>query len=155
MIKIENIAGNGAVRWGTIAEKIDDNFAEVEASISGINQKIDEVEAKIPSGGTGGGGYTAMPVVEHEPDETRATIAPNKFHKWSGSLSSLTIELGTPTSGVVNQYVFQFAGYSGTTLSLPSSVYWENNEPPVIDDYYLYQVSIINNLATYVKYKYF
>ena len=155
MIKIKDIASNGAVRWGAIAEKIDNNFSEISGSLNAIDQKIEEVEAKIPSGGTGGGGYTAMPVVEHDSDENRATITPNVFHKWSGSMSSLTIELGTPTSGVVNQYVFQFAGYSGTTLSIPSSVNWENNEPPVIDGYYLYQVSIINNLATYVKYKYF
>ena len=130
--------------------KMSDNDADKHFAST---EWVEEYVGKNAGGGSEGG-YTAMPVVEHESDETRATIEPNKFHQWSGSLSSLTIELGTPTSGVVNQYVFQFAGYSGTTLSLPSSVYWENNEPPVIDDNYLYQVSIINNLATYVKYKY-
>ena len=49
-------------------------------------------------------------------------LAPNTYYSF-GTVTSLTITLGTPVSGVNNEYVFEFdSGSSATTLSIPASV---------------------------------
>lgn len=66
-------------------------------------------------------------------------------------ISSLTLTLGAETSGVANEYLFQFtSGSEPTTLSLPDDIKWANEldiEPNMI-----YQVSILNGLASVLEF---
>lgn len=79
---------------------------------------------------------------------TTATLSPNTFYVW-GTVSSLTLTLGTAVSGVANEYLFQFtSGTTATTLSLPSTIKWANDETPTFEANKTYQISILNNLAT-------
>lgn len=78
---------------------------------------------------------------------TTATLNPNTFYVW-GTVSSLTLTLGTEVSGVANEYLFQFtSGTTATTLSLPSTVKWVGGEAPEIEANTTYQISIVNNLG--------
>lgn len=87
-------------------------------------------------------------VVDHETGDTTFTLTPNVFHKW-GEVASLTLTLGTETSGIYNEFMFQFeSGSTATTLSLPSTVEWVNT--PTIETGKTYQVSIVNNIALIV-----
>lgn len=76
---------------------------------------------------------------------TPVVIAPNNLYKL-GTRTSLDVSLTAGTSGVVNEYMFEFTvDGDNFTLTLPSGVKWI--EEPVFENGYKYQVSIVNNLA--------
>lgn len=79
---------------------------------------------------------------------TSKSISPNVYYKW-GTMSSLSITLATPAdSNVLNNYMFEFtASSSGCSLTVPTSIKWQNGSAPSIEASKTYQVSIINNLA--------
>ena len=84
------------------------------------------------------------------------TLSPNIYYRnTSTSLSSLTITLGSVSnSNIINEYFVEFTTRSsGTTVSFPSSVKWIDGITPTWEAGYTYQVSIINNLGSYQKFK--
>lgn len=79
-------------------------------------------------------------------------LSPNTLYKF-GECSSLTITLGAETSGIVNEYMFEFvSGSTATTLSVPETVKWSGGSAPTIEANKTYQVSIVNNLAVYAAF---
>lgn len=79
-------------------------------------------------------------------------IKPNTLYKF-GECSSLTVTLGAETSGIVNEYMFEFiSGSTPTTLSLPETVKWSGGNAPTIEANKTYQVSIVNNLAVFAAF---
>ena len=67
-------------------------------------------------------------------------LSPNVFYSF-GTMSSLTITLGSPTSGQTNEYAFEFdSGSTATSLSLPASV--EGVDDSGIEASKHYEVSI-------------
>ena len=85
-----------------------------------------------------------IPVVNHGTSDTTFTLTPNVYHIW-GTVTSLTLTLGTAT-GYYDEYMFEFeSGTTATTLSLPSTIKWQDN--PTVEPNKIYQVSIVNNLG--------
>lgn len=83
------------------------------------------------------------------------TLAPNTYHRnTSTSLSSLSITLGSAkNSNIMNEYFVEFTtSSSGTTVSFPSTIKWANGTAPTFEAGCTYQVSIVNNLGTYIKF---
>ena len=79
-------------------------------------------------------------------------LSPNTLYEF-GECSSLTVTLGAETSGIVNEYMFEFvSGSTPTTLSVPSTVKWSGGSAPTIKANKTYQVSIVNNLAVYASF---
>lgn len=75
-------------------------------------------------------------------------LQPNKYYKW-GEVASLSLTLGTPVDGVLNEYMFEFvSGTTPTTLTLPDTIKWETI--PNIEANKKYQISIVNNIALIV-----
>lgn len=88
----------------------------------------------------------AYALVNHGTSNTTFTLQPNTFYVW-GTVTKLTLTLGSEVSGVANEYLFQFtSGSTATTLSLPSSIKWQ--EDLTIEKNKTYQVSILNGFAT-------
>lgn len=57
--------------------------------------------------------------------------------------------LGSETSGVANEYLFQFtSGSEPTSLILPDDIKWVNGEAPVIEANKIYQISILKGLGS-------
>lgn len=53
-----------------------------------------------------------------------ATISPQTFNVWD-EMSSLAITLGTPVSGIKNEYIFSFnSGATATALTVSPTVTW-------------------------------
>lgn len=74
-------------------------------------------------------------------------IDPNKLYKF-GECTSLTVTFNAGTDGQTNEYMFEFvSGATATTLSLPSSVKWQDGEAPEVEANKTYQVSVLNNLG--------
>lgn len=75
-------------------------------------------------------------------------LQPNKYYKW-GEVASLSLTLGTPINGILNEYMFEFiSGTTPTTLTLPDTIKWETI--PTIEANKKYQISIVNNIALIV-----
>ena len=84
------------------------------------------------------------------------TLSPNIYYRnTSTSLSTLTITLGSVSnSNIINEYFVEFTTRSaGTTVSLPSGMKWMNGVTPTFEASTTYQISIVNNLGTWVKFK--
>ena len=95
----------------------------------------------------------AYPQINQNTNNTTFTLLPNKFYVW-GEVGNLTLLLGTKQTGVANEYLFQFeSGTTPTTLSLPAEIKWHNDEIPIIESGYIYQISILENLGSYLKFK--
>ena len=79
---------------------------------------------------------------------SNVTISPNVLNVWSMPLSSLTVALKAGNAGLEAEYKLEFTVTGNSfTLALPSSVRWL--EEPEWEDGYIYQVSILDNLALY------
>lgn len=102
--------------------------------------------------GGSGGGSAAYPIVNHGTGDTTFTLTPNTFHVWD-EVSSLTLTLGSETAGVANEFLFQFAsGATATSLTLPDDIKWANDTPPTIAENMIYQVSILNGMASVLEF---
>lgn len=111
------------------------------------------------TGGFGGisTGSSAYPVVEIETlsdglDSGVVTINPNTFYVLRGSdnigsTGEVIIVLGEATTGVANEYLFQFtSGSNPTKISLPDSIKF--NSDFTVEANKIYQISILNGLGT-------
>lgn len=77
---------------------------------------------------------------------TTVEIQPNVLNVW-GEISSLTITFAEGAANQYNEYMIQFeSGSAATTLTLPASVQWvdDNN---TVEANKTYQISIVNNLG--------
>lgn len=98
------------------------------------------------SGDGSSGGSGAYSEVNHGTSDTTFTLTPNTFHVWD-EVASLTLDFGSETSGVANEFLFQFtSGSEATTLSISDDVKW--TEKLTIEPNRIYQVSILKGLAS-------
>lgn len=128
-----------------------------EKLVSGTNIKtingqslLGSGDITISSGGnsTGSGAYSE---VNHGTSDTTFTLTPNTFHVWD-TVSSLSITLGEETTGVANEYLFQFtSGAEPTTLVLPDTIIWQ--EDITIESNKTYQISILKGFGTIMSWE--
>ena len=115
--------------------------------------KIDNV-SKSPSSGTVDLGYINKRYSGIT--SSSVTLTPNIYYRnTSTSLSSFSFTLGSVSnSNIINEYFIEFTtSSSGTTVSLPSGIKWMNGVTPTFEASTTYQISIVNNLGTWVKFK--
>ena len=106
----------------------------------------------ISGGGSSSGGSGAYSEVSHGTSDTTFILTPNTFHVWD-EVASLTLDLGSETSGVANEFLFQFtSGSTPTTLSLPDDIKWANDTSPTISENKIYQISVLKGLASCLEF---
>ena len=92
-------------------------------------------------------------VVQHNTNDKIVEIQSNRMHIW-GVMDSLEISFAPGEQFFSSEYVFQFdSGETPTRLALPADIKWVNGEFPVIEANYRYQVSVLNNCASIMKFK--
>ena len=75
------------------------------------------------------------------------TLEPNKVYIFESRTNNLILTLGTPTSGIVNEYhMFIYAGSTAPTITFPSGISWVGDAPN-IEANKTYEISILNNIA--------
>lgn len=112
---------------------------------SGILFPISSV-VESNSGGSSEGGSSAYAEVNHGTSDSTFELTPNTFHIWD-EVASLNLTLGTETSGVANEYLFQFVSpATPTTLTLPDDIKF--SEDLVIEANKIYQISILKGLGS-------
>lgn len=84
-----------------------------------------------------------------------ALIEPNKFNLWATPIAALEISFAAGTSGYVSEYMIQFTcpQNTATTLTLPNTVRWMNDDEIIPEAGYTYQISIIDGLAVYAEWE--
>lgn len=126
------------------------NAANYKGTVTSV--KINGV-SKSPSSGVVDLGYVNKQLSTST--SSSMTLSPNIYYRNTNtSLSSLTITLGSVSnSNILNEYFVEFTTRSsGTTVSLPSSIKWANGVTPTFENGKTYQISIVNNLGTYIKF---
>lgn len=79
-------------------------------------------------------------------------LQPNVFHVFP-ECQNLSISFGPETSGVANEYLFQFtSGSTATSLTLPDDIKWANDSAPTITENMIYQVSVLKGLASVLEF---
>lgn len=114
--------------------------------------RIDNVN-KTSSTGLVDLGYVNKNVVTST--SSSMTLSPNTYTRNTNpTLDSITIRFGSVSnSNIINEYFVEFqTKSSGTTVSFPTAVKWANGAAPVFENSCTYQVSIVNNLGTYIKF---
>lgn len=135
--------------WG---KEADGHF--ITAKGDGTKFLSDDGTYKTISGGGGSssGGSGAYSEVNHGTSDTTFTLTPNTFHVWD-EVANLTLTLGSETSGVANEFLFQFtSGATATTLTLPDDIKWANDSSPTIAENMIYQVSILKGMASVLEF---
>ena len=87
---------------------------------------------------------------------TSMSLQPNIYYiNPITSLRVLTITLApVNNNAIINEYFVEFTtSSSGTTVKFPSTVKWVDGVTPTWEAGYTYQVSIVNNLGSYQKFK--
>ena len=111
-----------------------------------LETKISELENRESSSSS------AYSLVEHGTSDTTFTLTPNTFHIWD-EVATLNLSFGAETSGVANEYLFQFtSGATATTLTLPDGLKWANDSAPMIIENTIYQVSVLKGLASVLEF---
>ena len=95
---------------------------------------------------SGGGGSSAYEEVNHGTSDRTFELTPNTFHVWD-EMTALTLTLRAETSGVANEYIFQFTSpATPTSLTLPDDIKF--NEDLTIEANKIYQISILKGLGS-------
>ena len=130
------------INIGAVSE---DNFKTINGeSVLGSG------DITISGGGSSSGGSGAYSEVNHGTSDTTFTLTPNTFHIWD-EVTSLTLDFGSETSGVANEFLFQFtSGATATSLTLPDDIKWANEL--AIEPNMIYQVSILKGLASVLEF---
>lgn len=145
-----NQASAGEVDLGTVITAHQDISGKQDKLISGTNIKTINGESVLGSGDITIS--SAYPEVNHGTGDTTFTLTPNTFHVWD-KVTSLTLNFGNETSGVANEYLFQFtSGSTATSLTLPNSIKWANDNVPTIGANMIYQISILKGLASVLEF---
>lgn len=80
-------------------------------------------------------------------DVLSKTLEPNKVYIFQSRTNNLTLTLGTPTSGIVNEYhMFIYTGSTAPAITFPNGISWVGFAPN-IEANKKYEVSILNNIA--------
>ena len=138
---------------------ISENLQTIKTSTDGIKQAIIDKGGEITGNITtwadainaieNGGAY---PEVNHGTGDTTFTLTPNTFHVWD-EVTSLTLNFDNETSGVANEFLFQFtSGSTATSLTLPDDIKWANDNVPTIEANMIYQVSVLRGLASVLEF---
>ena len=90
--------------------------------------------------------------IEHGTSDTTFTLTPNVLHVW-GTVTSLKLTFGNSQDGAINEYLFQFtSGSTATSLTISDAIKWANDSAPTIAKNKIYQISVINGLATVLEF---
>lgn len=130
-----------------------DSAKKQDTLVSGTNIKtingqslLGSGDITVQGGGSSEGGSSAYPEVYHGTSYTRFGLKPNTFYIWD-EVASLDLSLRAETSGVANEYLFQFtSGSTPTTLTLPDDIKF--SEDLVIEANKIYQISILKGLGS-------
>lgn len=110
------------------------------------------IVSKTKIGGTSEGSSSAYAEVNHGASDTTFELTSNTFHVWD-EVATLDLSLGAETSGVANEYLFQFtSGSTPTTLTLPDDIKWTNDTAPTISSNKIYQISILKGLGSVLEF---
>lgn len=145
----------------TLYANLDSVNNKQDKLISGTNIKSINGQSILGSGNiTISGGDSSgedeyagnYPIYRHKTIDSSLAIRPNTFTILKYT-TAYVISLYPPADNdIVNEYIFAwYSSPDGNSLSLPSSIIWANDDVLIPEDYNTYIISIIDNVAVYIK----
>lgn len=130
-----------------------DSAKKQDTLVSGTNIKtingqslLGSGDIAVQGGGSSEGGSSVYAEVNHGTSDRTFTLTPNTFHVWD-EMTAMTLTLGAETTGVANEYLFQFKSPSNpTSLTLPDDIKFA--EDLTIEANKIYQISILKGLGS-------
>lgn len=155
----------------TIAQQLKNLYDNLVLSINFINNEIDSKADKVTSATAGNfagldntgnltdSEYKASDFsakeeeIEVDSSVSSQELAPNTLYIFTSRSTSLTLTLGTPITGISNEYHFFLITDSTTapTITWPTGISWNGGSAPTIAEDKTYEVSILNNVAAYFE----
>lgn len=119
-----------------IEDVSDDNYDKRFARIKGSWQEMTQY----------------IPVKEVTPSTSTYYMSPNTYYKF-GEVSTLNVGFyGSSNSHICSEYMFEFrSGATPTDFSYPTSIRWFKGVAPVMKPNTTYQISVLNNVATFIS----
>ena len=79
-------------------------------------------------------------------------LAPNTLYVFAERSTNLTLTLGTPITGIANEYhLFLITASTAPTITWPSGISWNGGSAPTIAADKTYEISILNNVAAFFE----
>ena len=79
-------------------------------------------------------------------------LAPNTLYVFAERSTNLTLTLGTPITGIANEYhCFIIVGSTAPTITWPTGISWNGGDAPTIAADKTYEISILNNVAAFFE----
>lgn len=130
---------------------IRNNAANYKGTVTSV--KVNGVSKTPDSNGAVDVGYKFKQKIEST--ASSISLAPNIYYVMTSVVTSYIFTLTTlgNTDFMQEHFVEFTTSSSGTTVSFPTTVKWANGVVPVFEAGSTYQVSIVNNLGTWVKFK--
>lgn len=122
-----------------------------DALVSGTNIKTINGESILGEGNLTIESNNGSAVVVHAASETEIELTPNVIHKWE-EVSSLQLTIPADSALEENHYKVIFIPGDDFSLTLPSSIRWEEGEAPTFDTGYQYELSIQGNRCLFARF---
>ena len=132
-----NLVSNNVSSNTSRIDTLETNVSSNTSRIDSFETKIDSLEIKIDDGGSG--------TVTKE-------LQPNTYYEF-GVCDQLTITLASGRTGYLDEYMFEFSCplFTATNFSNIDGISYANNKILTPKNNYKYQVSIRNNIASYIE----
>ncbi len=129
-------------------EIINSSVNSLESNVNIINASVNNLDASINDLYT----RIKLPIVRQSGN---ATISPNVYNIWNSINSQVTISKGAATdTDYVNEYIIKINNYiSGQIIFTGwNALKWAKGEYPSFIANHAYEISIIDNFASYIEY---
>ena len=148
-----NMINSSIINFGENIEILNTSINTIDNSINMINSSINMVDSSIQDIYTKL--YNGIPYIQLQ-NQPEIIIDPNKYYALNSMTQSILFRPNTQIEdpNIVNEYLFRFKYNSNYTVTLDfGNLYWSlPNGAPVLINTHIYEISIINNLASFIEY---
>ena len=125
---------------------IKNDIQNINSNIESIDSSIQDVYEKL---------YKGIPYIEHDGTISDITIMPNTYNVWKNISTDIIISPNIPNNtNIVYEYMFRIKYNSNYQITLNfGNLKWAlPNGAPVFINNHIYEISIIDELASYIEY---
>lgn len=83
-------------------------------------------------------------VLNHGTSDTEIQLTPNILHKWD-MITNLTLTFPNDVDGYCNEFKVVFMAGANFSLSVPSTMYWNNGITPEFEEGKIYEMNIFDS----------
>lgn len=151
--QLRNLYDNLVIAINFINEGINLKADKVSSATSGNLAGLDSTGNLTDSGKKASDFAAKEETIEVASSVSAQELAPNTLYVFESRSAALTLTLGTPITGIANEYHFFLICDDTTapTVTWPTGITWNGGSAPTIAAAKTYEVSILNDVAAYFE----